>query len=196
LFEAQFSPTLLRRKDLNTQFAAEFSRHRSLQTLRDNGGQRIVVSECFTRVVHPDICVPADVSVLGSAGIASTAGGSYGSERCRRYDGAYAAINQFETCLRCHGTGPGKQRQLVFGYSPMRVVVNAADPLNLIPEFALTSTSSHLAMHDRSSPFPQPSLLTNMLNENGTVSGLGWACGSFLRTAITAMTTGNLEEQA
>lgn len=81
------------------------------------------------------------------------------------------AINQFETCLRCHGTGPGKQRQLVYGYSPMRVVVNAADPLNEIPEFAATATSSHPVMHDRSSPLPQPSLLTNMLNENGTLSG-------------------------
>jgi predicted CXXCH cytochrome family protein len=89
------------------------------------------------------------------------------------------AINQFETCLRCHGTGPGKQRQLVFGYSPMRVVVNAADPLNEISEFTSTATSSHPVMHDRSSPFPQPSLLTNMLNENGTVSGRAMGVRTF-----------------
>ena len=80
------------------------------------------------------------------------------------------AVNQYETCLRCHGTGPGKQRLLIFGYAPMRVVQNAADPLNEIPEFAATATSSHPVMHDRSSPLPQPSLLQNMLNQNGTTS--------------------------
>jgi predicted CXXCH cytochrome family protein len=81
------------------------------------------------------------------------------------------AVNQFENCLRCHGTGPGKQRLMIYGYSPIRVVVNAADPLNVIPEFSATATSSHPVTHDRSSAFPQPSLLTNMLNQNGTASG-------------------------
>ncbi len=79
------------------------------------------------------------------------------------------AINQYENCLRCHGTSPGKQRLLMYGYAPMRVVANS-DPLNVIPEFAATSTSSHPVMHDRSSPLPQPSLLTSMLNQNGTTS--------------------------
>lgn len=79
------------------------------------------------------------------------------------------AINQYETCLRCHGTGTGKQRLIVYGYAPMRVA-SAADALNIIPEFAATSTSSHPVTHDRTSPLPQPSLLVNMLNENGTIS--------------------------
>jgi predicted CXXCH cytochrome family protein len=80
------------------------------------------------------------------------------------------AINQYENCLRCHGTGPGKQRLLIYGYAPIRVVTNVADPLNVIPEFAATSTSSHPVTHDRSSPLTQPSLLGSMLNQNGTVS--------------------------
>lgn len=80
------------------------------------------------------------------------------------------ATNQFENCLRCHGTGPGKQRQLVYGYSPIRVVVNGADPLNEIPQFVSTASSSHPVTHDRSSTLPQPSLLLNMLNLNGTAS--------------------------
>jgi len=80
------------------------------------------------------------------------------------------STNQFENCLRCHGTGPGKQRQLVYGYSPIRVVVNGADPLNEIPQFASTAASSHPVTHDRSSTLPQPSLRLNMLNLNGTVS--------------------------
>lgn len=79
------------------------------------------------------------------------------------------AINQYENCLRCHGTSTGKQRMIIYGYAPSRVV-SAADPLNVIPEFAATATSSHPVSHDRTSPLPQPSLLLNMLNENGTAS--------------------------
>lgn len=79
------------------------------------------------------------------------------------------AANQYETCLRCHGTSTGKQRLLIYGYSPMRFV-SGADSLNIIPEFLPTATSSHPVMHDRSSPFPQPSLRTYMLNQNGTNS--------------------------
>ena len=79
------------------------------------------------------------------------------------------AINQFENCLRCHGTGTGKQRLPMYGYAPIRVVANQ-DPLNVIPEFASSATSSHPVTHDRSSPLPQPSLLVNMLNQNQTQS--------------------------
>ena len=79
------------------------------------------------------------------------------------------AINQYETCLRCHGTSNGKQRLIVYGYAPTRAVA-APDALNIIPEFASTATSSHPVTHDRTSPLPQPSLLLNMLNQNGTAS--------------------------
>jgi hypothetical protein len=79
------------------------------------------------------------------------------------------AVNQYENCLRCHGTGAGKQRLLIYGYSPIRAV-SAPDPLNVIPEFSPTATSSHPVTHDRSSPLPQPSLLLTMLNQNGTTS--------------------------
>ncbi|HLZ42774.1 MAG TPA: cytochrome c3 family protein [Candidatus Sulfotelmatobacter sp.] len=80
------------------------------------------------------------------------------------------AVNQYETCLRCHGTSVGKQRMLIYGYSPVRVV-SAADPLNIIPEFSSSATSSHPVTHPRSSPLPQPSLLVNMLTESGLASG-------------------------
>ena len=79
------------------------------------------------------------------------------------------AVNQYETCLRCHGTSTGKQRLLIYGYGPVRIVA-APDPLNVIAELASTATSSHPVTHDRTSPLPQPSLLVNMLNENGTTS--------------------------
>jgi predicted CXXCH cytochrome family protein len=78
--------------------------------------------------------------------------------------------NQFENCLRCHGTSSGKSTNPAkYGYLPVRQVT-AADPLNLIPEFSASSTSSHPVMHDRSSVLPQPSLRSQMLNLDGTSS--------------------------
>lgn len=79
------------------------------------------------------------------------------------------AINQYEVCLRCHGTSTGKQRLPIYGYSPVRIV-SAPDPLNIIPEFAQIATSSHPVTHPRSSPLPQPSLLPNMLTQAGLAS--------------------------
>ena len=89
------------------------------------------------------------------------------------------AINQFENCLRCHGTSVGKKQPLAFGYAPMREV-SAADPLNLVPQFASTATSSHPVTHPRTSPLPQPSLLTNMLNLNGTPSSRLTSPGTYI----------------
>jgi predicted CXXCH cytochrome family protein len=80
------------------------------------------------------------------------------------------AVNQYEVCLRCHGTSSGKVVNPTYGYHPVRAVA-AGDPLNVIPEFAITSTSSHPVMHVRSSGLPQPSLLANMLNLDGVTQG-------------------------
>src|SRR3569833_2242577 len=80
------------------------------------------------------------------------------------------AINQYENCLRCHGTSTGKQLLPIYGYFPVRGVV-PGDPLNLIPQFGQTATSSHPVMHTRSSALAQPSLLANMLNLDGITAG-------------------------
>ncbi|HUO13546.1 MAG TPA: cytochrome c3 family protein [Verrucomicrobiae bacterium] len=80
------------------------------------------------------------------------------------------AVNQYENCLRCHGTSTGKQTQIVFGYLPTREVT-ASDPLNIIPQMATTATSSHPVLHPRSSSLPQPSLLTYMLQLDGKTQG-------------------------
>jgi predicted CXXCH cytochrome family protein len=88
-------------------------------------------------------------------------------------DGAtvvYPAVNQYENCLRCHGTSTGKKSNPNFGYLPFRVVC-ASDPLNVIPELSSFATSSHPAFHDRSSVFPQPSLRSNLLNLDGRTVG-------------------------
>ena len=81
------------------------------------------------------------------------------------------AVNQYENCLRCHGSSIGKRSMSVFGYAPARAVSNAGDPLNLVPQFSASAPSSHPVVHDRNSRLPQPSLLINMLNLNGTPSG-------------------------
>jgi predicted CXXCH cytochrome family protein len=80
------------------------------------------------------------------------------------------AVNQYENCLRCHGTSTGKQVLPIYGYAPIRAVA-AGDPLNLLPQFAATSTSSHPVMHVSNSVLAQPSLLPSMLNQDGITQG-------------------------
>jgi predicted CXXCH cytochrome family protein len=80
------------------------------------------------------------------------------------------AVNQYESCLRCHGTSTGKQTQPIYGYFAVRAV-SAGDPLNLIPQFAVSSTSSHPVTHLRSSALAQPSLRANMMNLDGVTLG-------------------------
>jgi predicted CXXCH cytochrome family protein len=80
------------------------------------------------------------------------------------------AVNEFENCLRCHGTSAGKQVLPIYGYFPVRAV-SSGDPLNLISQFASAATSSHPVMHVSNSALPQPSLLANMLQLDGTTQG-------------------------
>ena len=81
------------------------------------------------------------------------------------------AVNQFENCLRCHGTSTGQPTTSKFGYLPVRYVSNPANPGNVIAEFAATASSSHPVTHTRSSSYPQPSLLPYMSQLNGTSQG-------------------------
>jgi predicted CXXCH cytochrome family protein len=74
------------------------------------------------------------------------------------------AVNQYETCLRCHGYSAGKMINPAFGYLPAR---SSSDPLNVILQMSLNAKSSHPVMHTRNSGLPQPSLLTTMLDLNG-----------------------------
>lgn len=79
------------------------------------------------------------------------------------------ATNQYETCLRCHGTSAGKVSNVLYGYAPYRQVADA-DPLNLVPQFLATATSSHPVTHVSNSTWSQPSLLPAMLNVDNTTS--------------------------
>jgi len=80
------------------------------------------------------------------------------------------SISQYENCFRCHGTSIGKVANPMFGYTPIRAVF-AGDMWNVIPQFALGSSSSHPVTHVRTSALPQPSLLANMLNLDGITQG-------------------------
>jgi len=80
------------------------------------------------------------------------------------------AVNQYENCLRCHGTSTGKKTSINLGYLPLRAV-SASDPLNVIPEFSSIATSTHPVFQDRRSMFPQPSLRFNQLNLDGKTLG-------------------------
>jgi predicted CXXCH cytochrome family protein len=80
------------------------------------------------------------------------------------------AVNQYENCLRCHGTSTGKRTSVNLGYMPTREVA-ASDTMNVIPEFSSLATSSHPVFFDRHSMFPQPSLRYNLLNLDGKTLG-------------------------
>ncbi len=100
-------------------------------------------------------------------------GSQYGAIGISAADGATVvspAEEQFETCLRCHGTSAGKQILPAFGYHPTRAI-SAGDPLNLISQFNTMAKSSHPVMHDSNSPLPQPSLRKYMLNLDGHTQG-------------------------
>jgi predicted CXXCH cytochrome family protein len=99
-------------------------------------------------------------SQIGAVGISATDGTTV----------LTPAVNQYETCLRCHGTSTGKQTQAVFGYSPTRTVTNG-DALNLLPQMSTTAASSHPVLHARSSSSPQPSLLGYMFDLDGKTQG-------------------------
>ncbi len=74
-------------------------------------------------------------------------------------------VNQYESCLRCHGYSSGKGAgQNTYGYLPARA---NSDPLNVILQMNTAAKSSHPVMHPRSSGLPQPSLLQTMLDLNG-----------------------------
>lgn len=79
-------------------------------------------------------------------------------------------VNQYENCFRCHGSSAGKTVRPIYGYLPVRAA-SAGDPLNIIPQFSVTSTSSHPVTHQSNSSLPQPSLLINMLNLDGVTPG-------------------------
>jgi Doubled CXXCH motif (Paired_CXXCH_1) len=114
-------------------------------------------------------------AALATSSFASTAirGSENGTIGVSASDGVTEvspAADQYEICLRCHGTSSGKQVLPVYGYAPLRASPGG-DPLNLIPEFSTQARSSHPVMRESKSALPQPSLLKYMLNLDGRTQG-------------------------
>ncbi len=81
------------------------------------------------------------------------------------------AQNQFEICFVCHGSVSRKVVDTAkYGYLPARLT-SVVDARNVLTQFNGTTSSSHPVVRGRSSPLPQPSLLANMWNLNGTTQG-------------------------
>lgn len=85
------------------------------------------------------------------------------------YDGAAAlrpARNEYEVCFKCHADSTGKPQSsttAVYGYTPYRVTfASSPDPYNVRLQME-SAGSSHPVTRARNSPYPQPSLRTNML---------------------------------
>lgn len=139
--------------------------HDAAETLVLNSNRHATCADCHNGHASNQVTAfpPAPITRASQNGVAGVSAS----------DGVTAvnpSANQFENCLRCHGTSAGKAVNPVFGYAPVRLV-SAGDFLNVIPQFAITSTSSHPVTHVRSSGLPQPSLLTNMLNLDGVTQG-------------------------
>jgi predicted CXXCH cytochrome family protein len=139
--------------------------HDAAESLVLNSNRHATCADCHNGHASNQVTAfpPAPVTRASQNGVAGVSAS----------DGVTAvnpSVNQYENCLRCHGTSAGKAVNPVFGYAPVRLV-SAGDFLNVIPQFAITSTSSHPVTHVRSSGLPQPSLLTNMLNLDGVTQG-------------------------
>jgi predicted CXXCH cytochrome family protein len=77
------------------------------------------------------------------------------------------AANQYENCLRCHGTSTNKQSLSRYGVMPARGLFQG-DTLNVILEFGTSATSTHPVMRDAMSQ-AQPSLLKFMWDITGKI---------------------------
>jgi predicted CXXCH cytochrome family protein len=140
------------------------NRHTSKESLVLNNNRHATCVDCH------DPHASRQTGSFASAQIRPSQAGAIGVSATDATTAVSPAINQFETCLRCHSTSLGKQTLTVFGYAPVRSA-SGADPLNLLPQFAVTARSSHPVMHESKSALAQPSLLKFMWNLDGRTQG-------------------------
>jgi len=128
------------------------NRHASCVDCHNSHSSKLMLTGSFAA---PPVLRP---SQFGAAGVAADGSSLAGP-----------AINQYETCLRCHGNSVGKRKlETTYGYLPTRAMWGG-DELNLILQFGVTSTSSHPVMRDANPTLDtQPSLLASMLDRTGT----------------------------
>ena len=139
--------------------------HRPNEPVLLNQGLHVTCVDCHNphadqRVTDFSAAPTVRPSQAGVAGISATDGKTVVSP----------AVDQYQICLRCHGTSTGKKVDINFGYLPRRVV-SAPDPLDVIPEFNSMAVSNHPVFQDRRSMLPQPSLRPYMLDLDGKTPG-------------------------
>lgn len=141
-------------------FPTGSNKHSAQESLVLNNNRHATCVDCH----NPHAALPTGSFV--STAIRASQKGEIGVSATDGTTAVNPAIDQYETCLRCHGTSSGQQVLAVFGYLPVRTVTGG-DPLNLLPQFSVAARSSHPVMHDSKSPLPQPSLLKFMWNLDG-----------------------------
>ena len=145
-------------------FPAGSNKHSAEESLVLNNNRHATCVDCHNP--HASLQTGSFVSTA----IRGSQNGTIGVSATDGVTAVNPAVNQYETCLRCHSTSTGKQVLAVFGYLPLRAATGG-DPLNLLPQFSVTARSSHPVMHDSKSPLSQPSLLKFMWNLDGRTQG-------------------------
>ena len=148
-------------------FASAKNSHDPSETTVLNNNRHATCADC-----HNSHAAKQTATFTAPPGIRPSQTASIGVSGTDGISAMNPAINGYENCLRCHGSSAGKAINPIYGYLPARIVF-AGDLLNVIPQFALTSPSSHPVLHARASALPQPSLLTNMLQLDGITPGRG-----------------------
>ncbi len=145
-------------------FPAGSNRHSAQESLVLNNDRHATCVDCH----NPH--ASRQTGSFASTAIRPSQNGTIGVSATDGITTVNPAVDQYEICLRCHGTSTGKQVLAIFGYAPVRATTGGV-PLNLLPQFGLAAKSSHPVMHDTKSPLPQPSLLKFMWNLDGRTQG-------------------------
>ena len=145
-------------------FPSGSNTHNTHESLVLNNNRHATCVDCHNP--HADALTGSFVSTA----IRGSQSGTIGVSATDGVTAVNPAVNQYEICMRCHGSSSGKQVLAAFGYLPTRAVAGG-DPLNLLPQFSVTAKSSHPVMHDSKSALPQPSLLKFMWNLDGHTQG-------------------------
>ncbi len=145
-------------------FPAGSNRHSEQESLVLKNDRHATCVDCH----NPHAALPT--GSFASTAIRGSQNGTMGVSATDGVTEVNPAVNQYEICLRCHGTSSGKQVLAVFGYAPLRTTIGG-DPLNLLSQFGVSDKSSHPVVHDSKSALPQPSLLKFMWNLDGRTEG-------------------------
>lgn len=145
-------------------FPAGSNRHSEQESLVLNNDRHATCVDCHNPHASQQTGTFASTAIRPSQNGTIGVGATDGSTEVN------PAADQYETCLRCHGTSTGKQVLAIYGYAPVRATTGG-DPLNILTQFGNAARSSHPVMHESKGGLPQPSLLKYMWNLDGRTQG-------------------------